>query len=181
MSEENQTHPTEEDPTPVARVEDETTVTSTREAEMEAHGPDHAHGDDHHGISHIMPMPVLFMVFLALIVFTVLTVIFAGGELWYPTPGGIEVVELPPIYFGVPDLYIALTIATVKAGLVGAYFMHMRYDKPLNVMFFLGCLIFVALFVGLTLVDVDSYNNEIQSFNLQQTPAATPAPATQPQ
>jgi cytochrome c oxidase subunit 4 len=54
-----------------------------------------------------------------------------------------------------------LTIATIKAALVILFFMHLLWDKPLNAIVILGSLIFVALFLGFTLMDAEGYRENL--------------------
>ncbi len=104
-------------------------------SETAASNADHGHHDEHHGFAHPMPVWQLLAVFGALIVLTILTVYQATLDL-----GNLELV-------------FSLFIATIKASLVIMFFMHMVYDKPLNAIFFLSSFIFVALFLGFTLMD----------------------------
>jgi cytochrome c oxidase subunit IV len=105
----------------------------------------HAHDESgHHGFSHPMPVWQLIAVFLALIVLTVLTVAQASLDL-----GNVELIA-------------SLIIATIKASLVIMFFMHMLHDKPLNAIIFLGAFIFVALFLGFTLMDAGAYRDSIE-------------------
>ncbi|MGL5094961.1 MAG: cytochrome C oxidase subunit IV family protein, partial [Planctomycetia bacterium] len=62
-------------------------------------------------------------------------------------------VSLNSLQFGEYDIVIAMFIATVKAILVGLYFMHLRYDKPLNAFFFCGSLVFAFIFMAACLLD----------------------------
>ena len=94
---------------------------------------DHGHSDD--GFAHPMPIPVLLAVFFALVVLTIITVGQASFD------------------FGSFDVAIVMFIATIKASLVMAFFMHLAFDKPFNVIVFLGSFVFVALFVIFTLSD----------------------------
>lgn len=112
---------------------------------MSDHSNNHSN-DPTHGMAHVMPLSILFGTFIALLFFTGLTVFLADQHL------------------GEIDIWIALTIATVKAGLVATYFMHLRYDKPINVLLFLFTLGFVALFFGITLIDSDQYQPQIQNY-----------------
>ena len=48
-----------------------------------------------------------------------------------------------------------------KATLVVLYFMHLRYDRPFNLVVFLGCLAFVVLFISLVLTDTQSYQPSV--------------------
>lgn len=106
----------------------------------------HAHADGHHDgeFSHPAPLSMLFTVFFALLALTVLTV-------WQST-----------LDIGAAELWITLFIATVKAGLVILFFMHLLWDKPLNAIFFLSSIIFVALFLGFTLMDAQSYHFQVE-------------------
>jgi len=94
-----------------------------------------AHASAHSGLGHVVPVWLLAAVFAALIVLTVLTVTVAQIDL------------------GNMNLYLALAIAAVKASLVVLFFMHLFWDRPFNSMIFVGCLLFVTLFIGLALTD----------------------------
>jgi cytochrome c oxidase subunit 4 len=59
------------------------------------------------------------------------------------------------------EIWISLGIATVKASLVAAYFMHLRYDNPLHAVLFAFGLLFVALFVGFVLLDTQQYQPDL--------------------
>lgn len=97
----------------------------------------HSHSDDDHGhdFAHPLPIPLLLAVFAALVGLTILTVAQASFDI------------------GSWDVVVVMVIATMKASLVMAFFMHMAYDKPFNVIIFLASFVFVALFVILTLSD----------------------------
>ena len=105
----------------------------------------HVADDEHeeHGLAHVMPVRILVGVFLALVLLTVLTVVAT----FFPT-GSLEI-------------WISLGIATIKASLVAAYFMHLRYDNPLNAVLFAFGLLFVALFVGFLLLDTQQYQADL--------------------
>jgi cytochrome c oxidase subunit 4 len=100
--------------------------------------------EKHAGYVHVVPLPVLFAVFATLIVFTVLTV----AATWYN--------------LGAWNLIIAMAIATFKASLVVLYFMHLRYDYPFHALIFITALVFVALFISLTLFDTLQYQPDIR-------------------
>lgn len=91
-----------------------------------------------------MPVWQLLAVFFALIILTLLTVFQSTLDL-----GNLE-------------LALSLFIATIKAGLVMLFFMHMIHDKPLNVIIFLSSFIFVALFLGFTLMDAAGYRDDVE-------------------
>ena len=124
-------------------------TTAHNEQAQNVHGTSHDHGGhghghgDHHGFSHPMPIWMLLSVFFALLVLTGLTVYQSTFDL------------------GNAEIWMSLTIATVKAGLVILFFMHLLWDKPLNAIVILGSLIFVALFLGFTLMDAEGYRENL--------------------
>jgi len=120
-----------------------------------AHSAAHSSGE-HHGFAHPMPVWQLIAVFLALIVLTVLTVFQSTLEL------------------GNTELIVSLAIATIKASLVILFFMHMIHDKPLHAILFIGSFIFVALFLGLTLMDAGAYNDVVELIVVQPETSANP-------
>lgn len=130
---------------------------------MSEHAVDHstdAHGHgDHHGFAHPMPVWQLLAVFFALIFLTILTVYQATFDL-----GNFE-------------LILSLFIATIKASLVILFFMHMIHDKPLNAIFFMSSFIFVALFLGFTLMDAHAYKDSIEAKQVDSPRAVAPAEA----
>jgi cytochrome c oxidase subunit 4 len=101
-----------------------------------AMGHDHGHG---HGEHHITPLPVYFAVYGALLVLTVVTV-------------GVSYLGLPPLQ----SISVAMAVALVKASLVGAWFMHLKYDAKFNVFTFLAALWFMASFFVFTFFDLAS-------------------------
>jgi cytochrome c oxidase subunit IV len=97
--------------------------------------PSTSHASAHSGLGHVVPLWLLAAVFGALMVLTGLTVAVAHVDL------------------GNLNLYLALAIAAVKASLVVLFFMHLFWDRPFNSMIFIGCLLFVSLFIGIALTD----------------------------
>lgn len=102
-----------------------------------------------HGIAHVMPISLMLTVFGALMVLTIITV-------------SITALDFGPQI----NLIVAMAIATVKAGLVVSYFMHLRWDRPFHTLVFLGSLLFVSLFISLTLLDKSEYEADIQEMYL---------------
>lgn len=49
---------------------------------------------------------------------------------------------------------VALAIAATKAVLVGAFFMHLKFERPIVRLFALSGAAWLALLIGLTLTDV---------------------------
>lgn len=62
------------------------------------------------------------------------------------------------VHFGheAANVAIALGIASAKASLVALYFMHLRHDKPMNALIFVTGLVFLAVFLILCLIDVET-------------------------
>ena len=118
-----------------------------------------------HGGTHHVPVRVLAATLAALLVLTFITV----GVTWVAW-----------LDFGNKvNLWIALTIATIKGTLVALYFMHLRYEKPFNAVIFLCALLFVMLFCGLALMDSLAYAPAIQEY--RDADPAHYAPALPPQ
>lgn len=102
-----------------------------------------------------MPLSVLFGVFFALVFLTILTVYQASFDL------------------GSIDIAVVMGIATIKAILVGLFFMHLIADKPFNIIVFLSSFVFVALFVIMTLSDSKMTSNSFEP--IQDEPVAVVA------
>ena len=77
--------------------------------------------------------------------------------------------------FGSANVVIALAIASVKAILVGLFFMHLIWDKPVNAIILVAAFLFLGVFVMFDFLDVDSRVN-FQPRNLAPMENATPAP-----
>ncbi|RMG45023.1 MAG: caa(3)-type oxidase subunit IV [Acidobacteria bacterium] len=96
-----------------------------------------------HGPGHISSLRQLVAVFVALLGLTVVTVAAAQVDL------------------GDANVWIALGIAALKGSLVVLFFMHLRYDSPFNAVVFVAALVFVALFIGIALLDRESYQPQL--------------------
>ena len=108
---------------------------------------DHHHGpeSDHH--PHVLPIAMYAAVGAALFALTVLTVWTAKfmPELIFE----YTKMQITPTI----AIIIALIIAFVKASLVCAFFMHLKFDGPLNRAVFVSGLFFLSLFFLFTLAD----------------------------
>ena len=102
---------------------------------------------------HVVPVSLLLGVFGILLFLTVITV-------------AATLIDLGPL-----NIWIALAIAVVKAAVVALYFMHLRYDRPFHGVILIASLFFVAIFIGLALVDSTTYKP-----NLMYQPAASEQP-----
>lgn len=94
-----------------------------------------AHAAEHHD-HHIVPFKLLWTVFGALVVLTIVTVLTA------------KFVDIGPLNFP-----LAMAIALTKATLVVTFFMALKWDNRVNLLILaLGC-IFVVVFLTFTLFD----------------------------
>ena len=118
---------------------------------------DHGHSEDGHDFAHPMPIPMLLSVFFALVFLTIVTVAQASFDL------------------GSFDVLVVMIIATIKAGLVAFFFMHLAFDKPFNLIVFFGSFVFVGLFIIFTLSDSQMTAHDMIPVD-DAVPAAT-APA----
>jgi cytochrome c oxidase subunit 4 len=85
--------------------------------------------------AHIVPYKTFAIVWIALLILTGTTIAVAQYDL------------------GAMNVWVALGIATLKAGLVVAIFMHMKYESLLFKLALFATLAILATFIGLTLCD----------------------------
>jgi cytochrome c oxidase subunit IV len=121
---------------------------ATSGAPKSGHEQGDSHGDE---LAHVMPVRLLVGVWVALMILTVVTVAVTSVDLG--SRG---------------NLIVAMAIATVKAGLVVTYFMHLRWDRPFNALVFVGSLLFVTLFISMTLFDKSEYEHDIDEMSLER-------------
>jgi cytochrome c oxidase subunit IV len=98
---------------------------------MSHHSDNHSHaasGNHSSGEHHTLPLNVYLKVFATLIFLTIITV-------W-----------VAQFHFGVMNVFVAMGIATLKACLVGMYFMHLKYDNKLYATILVGSVGFLVLF-----------------------------------
>jgi cytochrome c oxidase subunit 4 len=79
---------------------------------------------------------IYVVTWLALMVLTAITVTVSGMNL------------------GKFSVLTALAIATIKGSVVLAFFMHLKYEKPMFTVMFYIVLMTLAIFIGLTFFDV---------------------------
>lgn len=94
------------------------------------------HAHENHHEPHVLPLPVYYGVFGALLMLTVITYIVSFAGL--PTS----------LSFGV-----AMFVASCKATLVGAVFMHLIWDEKLNVIVIAVSVLAMLIFFSVTLMD----------------------------
>lgn len=89
---------------------------------------------------HIVPFKTYLNVLLILLALTVLTVLVAK-----PVSG---------FDAGVLNAFIAMLIATVKASLVAAFFMHLKYDNKMHLILFLVSIFFLIIMFAFSWFDI---------------------------
>jgi len=84
--------------------------------------------------------------------------------------------------FGSANIVLAILIATMKASLVAAFFMHLRHDQLFNTLAFLGAFLFLGIFILLTSDDMNrrgqfdnSYGTRVFAPTGQVAPGGEPA------
>ncbi|MDX2114437.1 MAG: cytochrome C oxidase subunit IV family protein [Planctomycetota bacterium] len=120
-----------------------------------AHAPHHPGIDPDETLSsqeahehhvHVTPFWPMFWVFVILLVLTALTV-------WSSNIHSFWIGNTEIVVGSTTHILMALVIATVKAVLVGAYFMHLKYDSPMNTAVVAATIFALTLFIALTLGD----------------------------
>lgn len=120
-----------------------------------AHASDGAHGGGHGGhFAHTTPLSLLIGILVALLVLTVITVSVTSIDL------GAQ-----------GNLTVAMIIATIKAGLVVTYFMHLRWDRLFHLILFLTSVLFLILFLSMSITDRSEYDKDLESFRQAQSQA----------
>ena len=84
---------------------------------------------------HVLPLKIYLAVGAALLVFTAITVWVSQFD------------------FGPYNLIVAMIIAAFKATLVVLFFMHLKYDNKLYMFVFVTGILFLAVFITLTMFD----------------------------
>lgn len=92
-------------------------------------------------MGHLVPVSTLIMTASALLVLTLITVV-------------VRYIDI-----GEFNIWVAIGIAVIKASLVAAFFMHLRWDRPFNLLVFIGCMAFVVLMMALCVLDTSQYRN----------------------
>jgi len=131
--------------------QDEPEEAARHEEPLAADG--HAHAD--HGLAHTMPVWMLIAVLGALMGLTVLTVSVTSFDL------GSQ-----------GNLIVAMVIATIKAALVVTFFMHLLWDKKFHLILFLTAVLFVVLFLSMSITDRGEYQHNIDLYQTGASQAA---------
>ena len=105
-----------------------------------AHGNTHdSKHEPHPLVGHLVPMWILFAVGGALLVLTAITV-------------AVRYIDV-----GEFNMVIALGVAVIKATLVALFFMHLKWDRPFNLLTFVGSMVFVILMMAFCMMDTAQY------------------------
>ena len=130
----------------------------------EAHAHGHGHADDGAVHVHIATTRFYWGIFGALVLLTIATVKVSYYDL------------------GAANTIVAMLIATMKASLVAAFFMHLRHDKLFNTVAFLAAFLFLAIFILLTYDDLGKraqidpdYGGRIEPRSGQFAPGGLPS------
>jgi len=99
-------------------------------------------------IGHIVPVKFLVLICALLLFLTAVTV-------W------VSRYDFTEINIAEMGIIMALFVATVKATIVGLYFMHLRWDRPFIGFIFVGSILFVVLFICIALTDSMAYQPTI--------------------
>lgn len=110
--------------------------TTVHAGALRAGGSSHASHDDGRVHAHVASAQFYWGIFGALVILTIIT--------W----------RVSYYDFGPANVFVALLIATAKASLVAAFFMHLRHDNLFNTLAFLAAFLFLALFILLTYDDL---------------------------
>jgi len=110
-----------------------------------SHTDSSSHDDQ---IGHVVPVKFLVLICAILLFLTVVTV-------W------VSRFDFTEINIAEMGIITALFVATVKATIVGLYFMHLRWDRPFIGFVFVGSILFVVLFICIALTDSMAYQPTI--------------------
>ena len=80
---------------------------------------------------------------------------------------------------GSGNVVVALVVATIKATLVALFFMHLKWDKPVNGIIAMAGFLFLGIFLMFDLLDFSSRNNFMPQ-NLHINADMPLAPGTAP-
>jgi cytochrome c oxidase subunit 4 len=117
--------------------------------------PTHPHPEDMHAtegeghhVGHVVPPRILIATGLGLLALTVITVLAAKIDF-----AQFDLHEM--------NIFVALTIAVIKASLVCLFFMHLRWDRPFNSFVLVVSLVLVGLFISFAMTDSTEYQHEV--------------------
>ncbi|HEY5957559.1 MAG TPA: cytochrome C oxidase subunit IV family protein [Polyangiaceae bacterium] len=126
-------------------------LSTSHRHESELVPPSEQHGSDETGYAHVVSIRLLVGVFAALVALTVVTVAVTQYDIG---PTG--------------NLVVALLVATLKAGLVVTFFMHLLWDRRFHLLLFLTAVLTMLLFLGTSSNDRTEYQPSIDTFEQAQ-------------
>ncbi len=100
-----------------------------------------SHPEGHPLVGHLVPVSTLILTASALLLLTIITVV-------------VRYIDI-----GEFNVWVAIGIAVIKASLVASFFMHLRWDRPFNLLVFIGCTVFVVLMMAFCVLDTSQYRN----------------------
>jgi cytochrome c oxidase subunit 4 len=112
--------------------------------------------------SHVVSLKIYVSIFVALLVMTALTIQVAFIDL------------------GALNIYVAMTIAVIKATLVVLFFMHLRYSSSLTKLFFASGLVWLVILISLTVSDYLTRGWQNPPAGWVEAPATAPVEAGRP-
>ncbi|MGB2691309.1 MAG: cytochrome C oxidase subunit IV family protein [Thermodesulfobacteriota bacterium] len=92
---------------------------------------EHAHSEE----KHITSYKTYFVVWVLLMILTFVTVYVSYLD------------------FGQLNIVIAMVVASIKAGVVALFFMHLKFEDPITWLYALFPLGLLALLIGMTILD----------------------------
>jgi cytochrome c oxidase subunit IV len=124
---------------------------------MGGHGSHHGSADDiSHQLGHIQPQRIYVGVFISLLVLTAVTVAMAKVDF-----GNHNI-----------NLVIAMLVASVKAGLVALFFMHLKYEHPLTWVYVALPVFLLGILLGGVFIDNPNRSDEARGLHLKQKAVA---------
>lgn len=108
--------------------------------------------------SHIVPLKMYFLIFVALLAMTALTI------------------QVAFVNLGHLNIYVAMTIAVIKALLVVLFFMHLRYSSNLTKLFVSAGILWFAILIALTTSDYFTRGWQTRAEGWVAIEEATPDP-----
>ena len=106
----------------------------------------HSHHNDE--IGHIKPVKFLIFICCILLFLKAVTV-------W------VSRFDFSEINMSEMGIIVAMFVASIKATLVGLYFMHLRWDRSFVGFIFVVSIILVLLMAGMAFLDTSAYQHEI--------------------
>jgi cytochrome c oxidase subunit IV len=121
---------------------------------MGGHGSHHGNdGDISHQLGHIQPQSIYRFVFVSLLVLTAVTVAMAQVDF-----GNHNI-----------NLVIAMLVASVKAGMVAMFFMHLRYEHPLTWVYVVLPVFLLGILLGGVFIDNPNRSDEARGMHLKKS------------